>query len=72
MMRDIIGMSFILMYKVVVPFLFTISLMLMVWGIFRVIITVCLRVFIIARQRMGYLDARRLLGDVVPAPPSTG
>jgi hypothetical protein len=48
-MIDIIGMTFIPMYMVVEPFLFFISLLLMVWGGFRFIITVCLRVAIITR-----------------------
>jgi hypothetical protein len=41
-MIDIIRMSFIPMSMVVEPFLFFISLLLMVWGGFRFIITVCL------------------------------
>jgi hypothetical protein len=48
-MIDIIGMSCIPMYMVVEPFLFFTSLLLMVWGGFHFIITVCLRVAIITR-----------------------
>ncbi len=50
-MIDIIGMSFMPMYKAITPFLFFMSLLLMVWGIFWLIITVCLRVFIITRYQ---------------------
>jgi hypothetical protein len=43
-MIDIIGMSFIFMYEVVKPFLFFMSLLLMVWRGFRLTVTACLRV----------------------------
>jgi hypothetical protein len=39
-MMDIIGMSFIPMYKVVGPFLFFMSPLLTVWGGFRLVMTV--------------------------------
>jgi hypothetical protein len=46
MMTEIKGMSFIPMYKV-----FFLSLLLMVWGGFCLVVTVCLRVAIITRNR---------------------
>ncbi len=48
---DIIGMSFIPLYKVIGPFMFFVLLLLMVWGGFRLVIMVFLRVAIIMRYR---------------------
>ncbi len=48
-MMDIIGISFISMYKVIGPFLFFMSLLLMVWGGLWLVTTVCLRVTNITR-----------------------
>jgi hypothetical protein len=50
-MIDMIGMSFIPMYNVVGCFLLIASLTLIVWGEFWLIITVCLRLFIIATYK---------------------
>jgi hypothetical protein len=63
---DIIEMSFILMYKVVGLFLF-ISLLLMVWGGFHLILMVWLKVAIIT----GYGGCRvwvfaAFWGDTIP------
>jgi hypothetical protein len=41
-MIEVIGTSFIPMYKVIGPFLFFVSLLLMVWGGFCLVNTVCL------------------------------
>jgi hypothetical protein len=48
---DLIGMNFFPLYKVVGPMIFFLSLLLMVWGGLRLIITVFLRVAIIVRYR---------------------
>jgi hypothetical protein len=50
-MIGIIGMGFIPMYKVMGLCIFFTSLLLTVWGEFQLIITVCLRVAIIARYQ---------------------
>jgi hypothetical protein len=49
-MIDFMGMSFISMYKVIGPFLFFKSLLLMVWGGFWLIVKVSLRVAITMRS----------------------
>jgi hypothetical protein len=48
---DLVGMNFVPLYKVVGPMIFFLSLLLMVWGGPRLIITVFLRVVIIVRYR---------------------
>jgi hypothetical protein len=48
-MIDIIGMSFIPLHKFIGPFIFFISLLLMVWGGLRLIVTIFQRVAIILR-----------------------
>jgi hypothetical protein len=48
-MIDIIGMSFIPMYKLIGPFLFFMSLLLMMWEGFWLVVTVCLRIDNITR-----------------------
>jgi hypothetical protein len=50
-MIDIVGISFILLYKVIGPFIFFVSLLLMVRGGFWFIITIFLQVAIIMRYR---------------------
>jgi hypothetical protein len=62
-MTNMMEISFIPMYKVVGPFLFIVTLALMVWGGFRLIINVCLQVFIIARY-CGCVAA--FWGSIVP------
>jgi hypothetical protein len=46
---DIVGASFFPLYRVVVPMIFFLSLMLLVWGGLRLTVTVLLRVIIIVR-----------------------
>jgi hypothetical protein len=46
---DLVGASFFPLYKVVGPMIFFLSLLLLVWGGLRLIITVFLRVIIIVR-----------------------
>jgi hypothetical protein len=46
---DIVGASFFPLYKVVGPRSFFLSLMLLVWGAFRLIVTVMIRVIVIVR-----------------------
>jgi hypothetical protein len=41
LMNDIIGMSFIPLYKVIGPFICFVSLLLMVWEGLRLIVTIC-------------------------------
>jgi hypothetical protein len=50
-MIGMIGMGFIPMYKVMGLFIFFTSLLRTVWGGFRLIITICLRVAIVARYQ---------------------
>lgn len=46
---DLLGLSFIFMYKVVSPLLFFMSLLLMMWLGFQLVVTVCLQIAIITR-----------------------
>jgi hypothetical protein len=46
---DLVGMSFFPLYSVVGPLIFFLSLLLMVWGGFRLVVTIFLRVAIIVR-----------------------
>ncbi len=46
---DIVGASFFPLYKVVGPMIFFLSLMLLVWGAFRLMVTVLIRVIVIVR-----------------------
>jgi hypothetical protein len=46
---DIVGASFFPLYKVVGPMIFFLSLMLLVWGAFRLMVTVLIRVVVIVR-----------------------
>jgi hypothetical protein len=48
---DLVGMSFFPLYSVVGPLIFFLSLLLMVWGGLRLIVTTFLRVIIIVRYR---------------------
>jgi hypothetical protein len=46
---DIVGASFFPLYKVVGPMIFFLSLMLLVWGAVRLMVTVLIRVIVIVR-----------------------
>jgi hypothetical protein len=46
---DIVGASFFLLYRVVGPMIFFLSLMLLVWGGLRLMVTVLVRVVVIVR-----------------------
>jgi hypothetical protein len=48
---DIVGASFFPLYKVVGPMIFFLSLMLLVWGAFRLMVTVLIRVIVIVRYK---------------------
>jgi hypothetical protein len=48
---DIVGASFFPLYKVVGPMIFFLSLMLLVWGAFRLMVTVLIRVVVIVRYK---------------------
>ncbi len=48
---DLVGMSFFPLYKVVGPMIFFLSLLLLVWGELRLVVTIFLRVAIIVRYR---------------------
>jgi hypothetical protein len=48
---DLVGVSFFPLYKVVGPMIFFLSLLVLIWGGLRLIITVCLRVIIIVRYK---------------------
>jgi hypothetical protein len=49
---DIVGASFFPLYKVVGPMIFFLSLMLLVWGAFRLMVTVLIRVIVIVRCKV--------------------
>jgi hypothetical protein len=46
---DFVGASFFPLYSVVGPMIFFVSLMLLVWGVFRLLVTVLIRAIIIVR-----------------------
>jgi hypothetical protein len=46
---DIVGASFFPLYKVVGPMTFFLSLMLLVWGAFRLMVTILIRIIVIVR-----------------------
>jgi hypothetical protein len=46
---DIVGASFLPLYKVVGPMIFFLSLMLLVWGAFRLMVTILIRIIVIVR-----------------------
>ncbi len=48
---DLVGMTFFPLYSVVGPLIFFLSLLLMVWGGLRLVVTIFLRVIIIVRYR---------------------
>ncbi len=48
---DLVGVSFFPLYKVVGPMIFFLSLLLLVWGGLRLIITIFLRIVIIVRYK---------------------
>ncbi len=48
---DLVGVSFFPLYKVVGPMIFFLSLLLLVWGGLRLIITIFLRLVIIVRYK---------------------
>ncbi len=50
-MIDLIGVSIILEYQVVGPFLFFISLLLIIWEGFQLVINIGLVILIIAKDR---------------------
>ncbi len=66
-MTDIIGMSFIPLYKVVGPFLFILSMLMMVWGGSRLTVKIVLRVATYKVLWVWSLGVCRFLGDVVSA-----
>jgi hypothetical protein len=69
-MITIIGISVISMCKVIGPLLFFMSLLLMVWGGFRLIVTAYLRGAIITRYPVcGGLGICDLLRDTVQGGP---
>jgi hypothetical protein len=66
-MIDIIGMSFIPLYKVVGPFLLCVSMLMMVWVGSRLTVKICLRVAIYKVLWVWSLGVHCFLGDVVSA-----
>jgi hypothetical protein len=46
---DIVGSNFFPLYKVIGPMIFFLSLMLLVWGAFRLMVTVLIRIIVIVR-----------------------
>ncbi len=48
---DIVGASFFPLYKVVGPMIFFLSLMLLVWGAFRLMVTILIRIIVIVRYK---------------------
>ncbi len=74
---DIVGASFFLLYKVVGPMIFFLSLMLLVWGAFRLMVTVLIRIVVIVRCKgcgiwvmtalWGTAGAKSIAGSVFPS-----
>ncbi len=66
---DTVGASFFPLYKVVAPMIFFLSLMLLVWGAFRLMVTVMIRVIVIVRCKgcVRDLGVDGSVGDPVPA-----
>ncbi len=52
---DIVGSSFFPLYKVIGPMIFFLSLMLLVWGAFRLKVTILIRVILIVRYKGCWL-----------------
>jgi hypothetical protein len=48
---DLVGMNFFPLYRVIGPMIFFLSLLLLVWGALRLVVTIFLRVAIIIRYR---------------------
>ncbi len=48
---DIVGASFFPLYKVVSLMIFFLTLMLLVWGTFRLMITILIRIIVIVRYK---------------------
>ncbi len=48
---DIVGSSFFPLYKVIGPMIFFLSLMLLVWGAFRLMVTVLIQIIVIVRYK---------------------
>jgi hypothetical protein len=48
---DIVGANFFPLYKVVGPMIFFLSLLLLVWGTFRLLVTILIRVIVIVRYK---------------------
>jgi hypothetical protein len=72
---DIVGASFFPLYSVVGPMIFFISLTLLVWGVFRLMVTVLIRAIIIIRCKgCGIWVMTALWGTLfqLASPPSPG
>jgi hypothetical protein len=48
---DIVGSNFFPLYKVIGPMIFFMSLLLLVWGAFRLTVTILIRVIVIVRYK---------------------
>jgi hypothetical protein len=48
---DIVGSNFFPLYKVIGPMIFFMSLLLLVWGAFRLMVTILIRVIVIVRYK---------------------
>jgi hypothetical protein len=69
---DLVGMNFFPLYNVVGPMIFFLSLLLMVWGSVRLVVTIFVRVAIIARGcAVWALTASGAHYFNWPSPPST-
>ncbi len=65
---DIVGASFFPLYKVVGPMIFFLSLMLLVWGALRLMITILIRIIVKVRYKgCGLWVMTALWGDPVSA-----
>ncbi len=64
---DIVGASFFPLYRVVGPMIFFLSLMLLVWGVFRLMVTVLIRISNSQVQGVWNLGNDSTMGDPVPA-----
>jgi hypothetical protein len=61
-----VGSSFFPLYKVIGPMIFFLSLMLLVWGAFRLMITILIRVIVIVT--VGAQSITRFLKKIVFLP----
>jgi hypothetical protein len=64
---DIVGSNFFPLYKVIGPMIFFMSLFVLVWGAFRLLVTILIRVIVIVRYKgVRIVGVDSHVGDPVP------